>query len=315
MAFAKRIFLFLAVNLLIMVTITITVNLVLAFFGISPSSIYQQGYGGGLNLGELMAFCLVWGFAGALISLALSRFMAKMMMGVKVIDPNQPGSSDARELVGMVHRLARSAGLPAMPEVGIFESPEVNAFATGPTKSRALVAVSSGLLSSMDKDAIEGVLGHEIAHISNGDMVTMTLLQGLINSFVLFFSKIAAWALANAMSGNDRESRRPSPWIYYISEMLFQILFSVLGMFVVAYFSRRREFRADQGGAGFAGREKMVHALQSLQRTYEPNDEEASAANNAVAALKISGRTGGVLALLSTHPPLQARIDALRSSR
>ena len=227
MAGFKRIFLFLAVNVLIMLTITITVNIVLAFLGISPQAIYQNGYGGGLNLSSLMVFCLVWGFAGSFISLALSRFMAKMMMGVQVIDPNQPGSSEARELVGTVHRLARSAGLPAMPEVGVFNSPEVNAFATGPTKSRALVAVSSGLLESMDKNAVEGVLGHEIAHIANGDMVTMTLLQGLVNSFVLFFSKIAAWALANAMSGNDRD-RRPSPWIYYLSEMVFQILFSLL---------------------------------------------------------------------------------------
>lgn len=312
MAVAKRIFLFIAVNFLIMLTISITVNIVLAFLGVSPQAIYQNGYGGGLNLSTLMVFCLVWGFAGALISLALSRFMAKMMMGVRVIDPNQPGNTEARELVAMVHRLARSAGLPAMPEVGVFDSPEVNAFATGPTKSRALVAVSSGLLHTMDRDATEGVIGHEIAHIANGDMVTMTLLQGLVNSFVLFFSKIAAWALANAMSGNDRDNR-PSPWVYYLSEIVFQILFSLLGMIVVAYFSRRREFRADRGGAGFAGRDKMIHALQTLKRTYEPNLEEGSAANNAIAALKISGRTGTFLSLLSTHPPLESRIEALRS--
>ncbi len=315
MATAKRIFLFLAVNVLIMLTITITVNIVLAFLGVSPQAMYQSRYGGGLDLQSLMVFCLVWGFAGAFISLALSRFMAKMLMGVKVIDPNNPGSSDARDLVSTVHRLARSAGLPAMPEVGIFNSPEVNAFATGPTKSRALVAVSSGLLQSMDDAAVEGVLAHEITHISNGDMVTMTLLQGLVNSFVLFFSKIAAWALANAMSGNDRD-RRPSPWIYYLSEIVFQILFSLLGMIVVAWFSRRREFRADSGGAGLAGRDKMIHALQTLKSRYEPSEEQGtSSAQNAIAALKINGRTGGFMALISTHPPLDVRIAALRSHK
>lgn len=313
MATAKRIFLFLAVNILIMLTITITVNVVLAFLGVSPQAMYQRGYGGGLDLTSLMVFCLVWGFAGAFISLALSRFMAKMMMGVKVIDPNNPGGSEARALLSTVHRLARSAGLSTMPEVGVFNSPEVNAFATGPTKNRALVAVSSGLLQSMDDAAVEGVLAHEITHITNGDMVTMTLLQGLVNSFVLFFSKIAAWALANAMSGNDRD-RRPSPWIYYISEILFQIVFSLLGMIVVAWFSRRREFRADSGGAGLAGRDKMIHALQMLKSRYEPSDEQGGAAQNAISALKINGRKqGGFMALISTHPPLDVRIEALRS--
>jgi len=239
--------------------------------------------------------------------------MAKMMMGVKVIDPNNPGSSDARDLLSKVHRLARSAGMTTMPEVGVFQSSEVNAFATGPTKSRALVAVSSGLLQTMDDAAVEGVLAHEITHITNGDMVTMTLLQGLVNSFVLFFSKIAAWALANAMSGNDRD-RRPSPWIYYMSEIVFQILFSLLGMIVVAWFSRRREFRADSGGAGLAGRDKMIHALQALKSRYEPTEDQGgSTAQNAIAALKINGRTGGFMALISTHPPLDVRIEALRS--
>jgi heat shock protein HtpX len=300
MAMFKRIFLFLIVNMLIMVTISIVLNVL----GVRP---YLNAYG--IDYQALLAFCAVWGFSGALISLAISRWMAKTMMGVKVIDPQNPGSQEARELVSRVHKLAAKASLPAMPEVGYYDSPEVNAFATGPSKSRSLVAVSTGLLNNMDREAVEGVLGHEVSHIANGDMVTMTLLQGLVNTFVLFFSKIAAWALSNAMSGNRDREDRGSPWVYYLSEMVFQILFSLLGMFVVAWFSRRREYRADAGSASIGGREKMVHALQSLKRSTEMIDDT----HPAVANLKIAGRRTGILALLSTHPDLDDRINALRN--
>ena len=195
-----------------------------------------------------------------------------------------------------------------MPEVGIYDSPEVNAFATGPTKNRALVAVSSGLLNEMDDAAVDGVLGHEIAHVANGDMVTMTLIQGVVNTFVMFFARIAAFVVSNVMSGDRDSDRGPSPWIYHLSVLVFDILFSLLGSIVVAYFSRWREFRADRGGAELAGKAKMIHALESLKRNYAVDDRQ-----QAVAAFKINGRRGGLLALLSTHPDLDDRIAALRN--
>ncbi|NDE13637.1 protease HtpX [bacterium] len=294
----KRIFLFGIVNILIIVTISMVLNLL----GVQP---YMTAYG--IDYGQLALFCLVWGSGGALISLALSRIMAKMMMGVRVIDP-QTGDPVLRDLVMTVHKLARGANLPAMPEVGIYESPEVNAFATGPSKSRSLVAVSSGLLQRMNKGEVEGVLGHEIAHVANGDMVTMTLIQGIVNAFVMFFARILAFVLANAMRSSDDERSGPSPMVMYLATMVFEILFSLLGMMVVAYFSRWREFRADQGGAGLAGREKMIGALEALRRGTQQIDES----HPSLATLKISGRPGGLMALLASHPPLEVRIERLR---
>ena len=294
----KRIFLFGIVNILIIVTISLVLNLL----GVQP---YMTAYG--IDYGQLAVFCLVWGSGGALISLALSRVMAKMMMGVRVVDPNTPDPM-LRDLVMTVHKLARGANLPAMPEVGIYDSPEVNAFATGPSKSRSLVAVSSGLLQRMNKGEVEGVLGHEIAHVANGDMVTMTLIQGIVNAFVMFFARILAFVLANAMRSSDDERSGPSPMVMYLATMVFEILFSLLGMMVVAYFSRWREFRADQGGAGLAGREKMIGALEALRRGTQMIDES----HPSLATLKISGRPGGLMALLASHPPLEVRIERLR---
>lgn len=295
----KRIFLFIAVNILVVLTISITLQVL----GVRP---YLDA--NGINYGALLAFCGVVGFVGSFVSLALSRVMAKMMMGVQVIDPSRPGSQAERELITTVHRLAQKAGLPAMPEVGIYDSPEVNAFATGPTKARSIVAVSTGLLHRMDNAAVEGVLGHEIAHIANGDMVTMTLLQGIVNTFVMFFARIAAWGVSQAMSSKDNDA--PSPWIHFIAVIAFEILFSLLGAVVVAFYSRRREFRADKGGAFLAGREKMVHALQSLKASAGVYDDR----NASVAALKISGKSGGLMALLASHPDLDIRIEALKKS-
>ncbi|HAR43341.1 MAG TPA: protease HtpX, partial [Bdellovibrionales bacterium] len=189
MAWFKRISLFLLVNFLVIITISV----ILKLLGIQP---YLTAYG--IDYGNLMAFCLVWGMGGAFISLALSRIIAKFAMGVKVIAPDTHDPA-LQDLVQMVHQLAKSAGLPAMPEVGIYNSPEVNAFATGPTKSRALVAVSTGLLQRMHRAEVEGVLGHEIAHVANGDMVTMTLIQGVVNAFVMFLARAIAFALAQAM--------------------------------------------------------------------------------------------------------------------
>jgi len=299
MAMAKRIFLFLTVNILVVLTISFVVNLL----GVRP---YLDSRG--IDYSGLLIFCAIWGFVGAFISLALSRVMAKFAMGVKTIDP-QRASGTEKELVSLVYKLSQKAGLTTMPEVGIYQSPEVNAFATGPTRSRSLVAVSSGLLQRMDGDAVEGVLGHEIAHIANGDMVTMTLLQGVINTFVMFFARVAAWAISNAMAGDRDRDRSPSPMIYWITLMVFEIVFSLLGAMVVAAFSRWREFRADRGGATVAGKTKMIHALQSLKGTLDKVDNS----HPALASFKISGRPKGLLALLATHPDLETRIERLRS--
>src|SRR3989449_6585625 len=249
----KRIFLFLAVNTLVVLTI----SLVLSLFGVNS----RLGPG---RFGSLMVFCLIWGMGGAFISLAISRLAAKWFMGVRVVDPN---TSDAnlRELVQMIHRLAQRAGLPEMPEVGIYDSPEVNAFATGPSRSRSLVAVSAGLLNSMRVSEVEGVLGHEIAHIANGDMVTMTLIQGVINAFVMFLARVLAFVVSQAMRSRDDE-RGGNYLIQYLLVHLFEFVFSLLGWIVVCWFSRLREFRADAGGARYASREQMIGALEALDR-------------------------------------------------
>lgn len=301
MAFAKRIFLFLAVNLLVMVTISIVLNLL----GVRP---YLSA--NGIDYESLLAFCLVWGMGGAFISLALSRVMAKWMMGVQVIDPNTQDPS-LRELVETVHSLARSANLPKMPQVGIYDSPEVNAFATGPTKSRALVAVSTGLLRRMRTNEVEGVLGHEVAHIANGDMVTMALIQGVVNAFVMFLARVIAFAIMNLSRSRDSESSSEgmSYFAYHMTVFVLEMLFMVLGTMVVAWFSRMREFRADAGGARIAGRDRMVAALEALKRTIEIEDPHAQ--KPALQALKISGKRGAWLSLFSTHPSLDDRIARL----
>lgn len=225
---AKRIFLFLAVNFLVIITISIVLNVL----GVRP---YLRSYG--IDYQSLLVFCLVWGMGGAFISLGLSRVMAKMAMGVQVIDPNT-ADAGAQELLQIVGNLTRSANLP-MPEVGVYESPEVNAFATGPTKSRALVAVSSGLLHRMNRAEIEGVLGHEVTHIANGDMVTMTLLQGVVNAFVMFLARVIAFAVTQAMRGRD-DNEAPSWGIFFMVQMVLQVVFMIAGSMVVAWFSRYR---------------------------------------------------------------------------
>lgn len=291
----KRIFFFTLVNILVMFTITLLMNML----GVQP---YLDARG--INIQALAVFCLIWGFGGAFISLLISRLMAKMMMGVRVIDP-YTSNSEEKKLLQTVHELARAARISVMPEVGIYESPDLNAFATGPSKNRALVAVSSGLLQKMDSGSVRGVLGHEIAHVANGDMVTMTLIQGVVNAFVMFLARLAAFAL----SQNNNEGKRGGDWKFYVLTQVFEIILSFLGFMVVAYFSRAREYRADSGGARYAGRENMINALMSLQKHYFPHAEEAPA----IATLKISGqKRGGLMALMSTHPPLEERIAALQ---
>jgi heat shock protein HtpX len=295
MVWAKRIVLFLITNILVMLTITILLQLLGLRYGMSAY---------GIDYGQLMVFCLVWGMAGSFISLALSRILAKRMMGVQVIDPNTRDPQE-RTLVEIVHNLARGAGLPAMPEVGYYNSPEVNAFATGPTKSRALVAVSSGLLQRMNRDEVEGVLGHEVTHVANGDMVTMTLLQGVVNAFVLFFARVIAFAVSQ---GVREESRG---MVQFAVIMVLQIVLGLLGAIVVAAFSRWREFRADRGGAQLAGTGKMVAALERLRR----NAELVDTRQEALATLKINGAPSRFAMLFATHPPLDERITRLQQYR
>lgn len=289
---AKRVFLFVTVNILVVLTLSIAMQVL----GVQPYLTAR-----GLNYQFLAVFCLVWGMGGAFISLGISRITAKLMMGVKVIDPDS-AHGEMGELVRTVHRLAQAAGIEKMPEVGFYDSPEVNAFATGPTRNRALVAVSTGLLNHLNHEQVEGVLGHEVAHIANGDMVTMTLVQGIINAFVMFLARIAGFLVSQRFKEDSRRM------VNMVTVLVLEIALSILGTFVVAWFSRRREFRADAGGARLAGREQMLGALRALKRTVE-----LAAVENkpTLATLKISGRSGGLLALLSTHPPMEARIAAL----
>jgi heat shock protein HtpX len=297
MQIAKRVFLFVTVNILVMVSLSFAYSILANFFGLPQNGV-----------GFLIAFCTVFGFGGAFISLLISKWMAKKMMGVEIIDP-RTNDPQARWLVDRVHEYSRAAGLTVMPEVGIYNSPEVNAFATGPSKKNSLVAVSAGLLSRMTKEEAEGVLAHEVAHIANGDMVTMTLIQGVINTIVLLLARLVANVITSAINKDDEN---PSPFLYMGIVFALEIFFSLFGMLVVNKFSRAREYRADLGGARFAGREKMVNALRRLQNTsglIEPEQES-------MATLKISSKPKSSLAMLfATHPSLDDRIRALERAR
>lgn len=281
--------LFVVTNLAIMVTLSI----VLGLLGVS-------GYilpGGGVDYGALMVFCFIWGMGGAIVSLLISRWIAKRAMGVQLVN-GQTGRPELDWLYRTVARLAQQAQLP-MPEVGVYDSPEVNAFATGPSKSRSLVAVSSGLLRGMRPEEVEGVLAHEVAHIQNGDMVTLTLIQGVVNAFVLFLARIVGGIV------RQTADERFAYMLSFVVTILLDIVLGVLGMMVVRWFSRAREFRADAGGASLAGRGNMIAALRRLQNTKELVDNSEPA----LATLKISGPR--MMALFATHPPLEDRIRAL----
>jgi heat shock protein HtpX len=296
---AARSVLFLVVNILVMLTL----GIILSLFYV-PQRIGQDNYT------SLLILCGVMGMGGAFVSLLLSRFMAKMFKGVQVVDPNT-GDRNEQWLVQTVHQLARSAGLSAMPEVGIYNSPEINAFATGPSQSQALVAVSSGLLNNMRPQEIEGVLGHEITHIANGDMVTMTLIQGVVNTVAMFLGWVLALILSQNSSRND-DNRGGGNWfMQYMLSQLFQSVFMVLGFLVVAKFSRWREFRADAGGARVAGRDNMLSALRRLKVVHEEGADQLGQPSASIQALQISGKSGGFLALLATHPPIEERIARL----
>jgi heat shock protein HtpX len=292
----KRIVLLLAVNFLVIVTISI----LLTVLGIRPYLSEQ-----GIDYGQLLAFCLVWGMGGAFVSLALSRVMAKWMMSVQVIDPNTT-NAQGQLLLQTVGRLSRSAGIP-MPEVGVYNSPDINAFATGPTKSRSLVAVSTGLLEKMDRSEAEGVLGHEVSHIGNGDMVTMTLLQGVVNAFAMFLARVIALAIVRR-SDDDERGYAGSYGTVWIIQMVIEMVLLLFGSMLVMAFSRWREFRADAGSARIAGRESMIGALEKLRGDA---DVAAHVPQPAVQTLRISS-PGGFTRLLMSHPPLEERIERLR---
>lgn len=299
MSMFKRVGLFLMTNLMVMVTIGIVWGLITYFVLPEVNS----------HMTVLLIFSAVFGMTGAFVSLFISRWMAKTMYGVKLIDANTR-DPELQWVLTTVHALARRANLPKMPEVGIYESDDLNAFATGPSKSSSLVAVSTGLLRRMSRDEVEGVLGHEVAHIANGDMVTMTLIQGIVNTFAIFFSRL----LASVIAANVEERNRP--WVHMLVAIVGQIAFTILGSMIVAWFSRQREFRADQGGARLTTRSNMVAALRRLQAVHESPMTDEDEKREAIAALQISHRRrGGITGLFMTHPPLEDRIQALMNAR
>jgi heat shock protein HtpX len=289
----KRILLFILTN----IAIVFTISIILSVLGVD-----RYVSRSGLDMGSLLTFCFIWGMGGAFISLQMSRWIAKRSTGMTLVD-GHTGNAAADRVYAMIANLTQQAGLP-MPEVGIYDSPEVNAFATGPSKDRALVAVSTGILQAMKDDELQGVLGHEITHISNGDMVTMTLLQGVINAFVMFFARLIAFAIAN--SGNDRRERGYYGGGSYMIVWILQIVLGIFGSIITAWFSRQREFRADHGGAMLAGRDRMIAALRRLQA----NREMVDTSQAQLATLKIHDLPGWT-SLFSTHPSLEVRIAAL----
>jgi heat shock protein HtpX len=289
-----RILLFLATNVAVMVVISILFNLL----GLSGYVNAQ-----GLDLGALLMMSAVIGVTGSVISLAMSKTMAKSSMGVQVIA--QPQNQTEKWLVDVVTRQSQKAGI-GMPEVGIFQAPVANAFATGMNRNNALVAVSTGLLQSMTPDEVEAVVGHEISHVANGDMVTMALMQGVLNTFVYFFASIIGYVVDRALSGDNERSGVGMG--YYIVQMIAQIALGFLASMLVCWFSRYREFHADAGGATLAGREKMIGALRALQRGHEAEELPGQ-----FAAFGING--GGIQKLFMTHPPLEERIAALQNAK
>lgn len=291
----KRILLFLATNLAIIVVLSIVVQVL----GLDR---YLAAQGG--SYGGLLAFAAVFGFGGAFISLAISKWMAKRAMGVRVIE--QPRNASEQWLLSTVRAQAQAAGI-GMPEVGIFDSPQPNAFATGPRRDSALVAVSTGLLQRMNQKEAEAVLGHEISHVANGDMVTLTLIQGVVNTFVIFFAKLFGYFVDRVLLKNDGRNGHGIGMI--AAELVAQLVLGVLASMIVMWFSRQREFRADAGGANLAGRQKMIAALEKLKI----NHEQATLPEQ-MSAFGISGGKS-FARLFTTHPPLDERIEALRSGR
>ena len=290
----KRIFLFILTNLAVVFVINITLRLLGVDRWLNET--------GGIDFSALLVLSAVIGFSGSLVSLALSKWSAKRMVGAQVIE--NPSDPTERWLVETVRRQAQAAGI-GMPEVAIYDAPDVNAFATGWNRNDALVAVSTGLLRNMTRDEIEAVLAHEMSHVSNGDMVTLALIQGVVNTFVIFFAKLFGYFVDRVLLKNERGPGMGA----FAAEIVAQLVLGALASIIVMWFSRQREFRADAGGANLAGREKMINALERLKI----NHEQVTLPEK-IAAFGISGG-GGLTRLFMTHPPLDERIGALRSAR
>ena len=293
--FFKRIALFLATNIAILLVLSVTMRL------LGIESILDQN-GVDLNLNALLVFAAVIGFSGSLISLAISKWSAKRMTGAKVID--RPANDSEQWLVNTVRQQAQRAGI-GMPEVAVYDSPDVNAFATGWNRNNALVAVSSGLLRNMNSDEAEAVLGHEISHVANGDMITLALIQGVVNTFVIFLSRVIGHVVDRVVFKTER-GHGPA---YWVTAIVAELVLGILASIIVMWFSRQREFRADAGGASLAGKQKMIQALQALQRVHEQPHLPSQ-----MAAFGISGKGNrGFRRLFMTHPPLEERITRLQS--
>ncbi|PKV12061.1 protease HtpX [Xanthomonas prunicola] len=285
----NRIFLFLLTNFAVLML----AGIVMSVLGVNPA-----------QMSGLLVMAAIFGFGGSFISLLLSKFMAKRSTGAQVI--TEPRTPTERWLLETVRRQAQAAGI-GMPEVAIYEGPEINAFATGANRNNALVAVSTGLLQNMDQDEAEAVLGHEIAHVANGDMVTMALLQGVLNTFVIVLARVVGGVIDSALSGN-RDSGRG--FAYYIIVFALEMVLGMFATMIAMWFSRRREFRADAGGAQLAGRSKMIAALERLSLNHGQNTLPSQ-----VQAFGISGGVGdGLRRLFLSHPPLTERIAALRAA-
>jgi heat shock protein HtpX len=291
----KRIFLFLVTNLAVLVVLSIVARLL----GIDTALAAQ-----GQSLGNLLAFAALFGFGGAIISLLMSKWSAKRLMGVRVIE--QPSNATEQWLLSTVKAQAEQVGI-GMPEVGVFDSPDANAFATGANKNKALVAVSTGLLQRMNRTEVEAVLGHEIGHVANGDMVTLTLIQGVVNTFVIFLARIIGNFVDKAVLRNE-QGRGVG---YVVTVVIAEIFLGILASMIVMWFSRHREFRADRAGARLAGTQNMIGALEALKRAHDPQPLPQQ-----MAAFGINGGIPtGLKRLLMSHPPLDERIEALRTAR
>ena len=288
----KRVLLFLATNLAVMLVLSIVLSVLSSWLGIN-----RQGMGG------LLLMAAVFGFGGSFISLLMSKWIAKRSYGVQVIE--QPRSEMEHWLLSTVTRQAQQAGI-GMPEVGIYDSPEMNAFATGANRNNALVAVSSGLLYSMSRDEAEAVLAHEVSHIANGDMVTLTLIQGVVNTFVIFFARVVAGLISNFLRSDDEEQGAGLSGLAYMATVfVLEMIFGILASVIVMWFSRQREFRADAGSARLVGSNKMIAALERLRQGHEPQLE------GSMMAFGINGKRS-ISELFMSHPPLEQRIEALR---
>ncbi len=288
-----RIGLFLLTNLAVMIVAGVVINLL----GVGKFISHGQ-----LNLQSLLIFCAIFGFTGSFISLLISKWMAKRTMGVELIE--NPRNADERWLVDTVADLAQKAGIK-MPEVGIFPAHESNAFATGWNRNDALVAVSLGLLQRFERDEVRAVLAHEIGHVANGDMITLSLIQGIVNTFVMFFARIVGFAIDRALQGNRDSESNSVGMGYYIGTFVAEMVFGILASMIVAAFSRYREYRADEAGANLADRNAMIRALQRLQLE--------SGQTSMPASMQAFGIAGGMGKLFASHPPLEDRIQALRN--